>query len=134
MKVAGTMIRRDEVEFFLRLHGMWEGIIALPPPPDPPYDIETMEPLAAPPKWGWTDEAEAPPAEWWAGEEPAWHCHSAIAHGQIAKPHCRGRRRRHKPQSSRSMRSGCSCSTAIQTPATDGRSTPPTKSPSSHLH
>ena len=34
------MIRREEVEFFLRLHGMWEGIIALPPPPDPPYDIE----------------------------------------------------------------------------------------------
>ena len=28
MKVAGTMIRREEVEFFLRLHDMWEGIIA----------------------------------------------------------------------------------------------------------
>ncbi len=51
---------------------MWEGIIALPPPPDPPYDIETMEPLAIPPQWGWTDEAEAPPPEWWIGEEPAW--------------------------------------------------------------
>ncbi len=58
MKVAGTMIRREEVEFFLRLHGMWEGIIALPPPPDPPYDIETMEPLAIPPQWGWTDGFE----------------------------------------------------------------------------
>ena len=33
MKVAGTMIRREEIEFFLRLHGLWEGIIALPPPP-----------------------------------------------------------------------------------------------------
>lgn len=32
MKVTGTMIRRDEVEFFLRLHGLWEGLIALPPP------------------------------------------------------------------------------------------------------
>ena len=31
-----------------------------------------MEPLAAPSQWGWTDEAEAPPAEWWTGEEPAW--------------------------------------------------------------
>ena len=100
MKVAGTMIRQEEVEFFLRLHGMWEGIIALPPPPDPPYDIEkrrgseafwtqakpepagrarqagranqTMEPLAAPPQWGWTDETEAPPPEWWSGVEPAW--------------------------------------------------------------
>ncbi|MFT4547261.1 MAG: hypothetical protein ACI8XO_001018 [Verrucomicrobiales bacterium] len=60
MKVAGTMIRREEVEFFLRFHGMWEGIIALQPLPDPPYDIETMEPLAIPPQWGWTDEAEAP--------------------------------------------------------------------------
>lgn len=34
------MIRRDEVEFFLRLHGLWEGIIALPPPPRPPFDIK----------------------------------------------------------------------------------------------
>jgi len=77
-----------------------EGIIALPPPPDPPYDIEkrrgigsvldageagarrvsppggranqTMEPLAIPPQWGWTDEVEAPPPEWWTGEETAW--------------------------------------------------------------
>ena len=31
MKTAGTMMRRDEVEFFLRLHGLWEGIITLPP-------------------------------------------------------------------------------------------------------
>jgi len=38
MKVVGTMIRRDELEFFLRLHGLWEGIIALPPPPDPPFE------------------------------------------------------------------------------------------------
>jgi hypothetical protein len=40
MKNAGIMIRRSEVEFFLRLHGLWEGIISLPPPPDPPFDIE----------------------------------------------------------------------------------------------
>jgi hypothetical protein len=31
-----------------------------------------MEPLAAPPQWGCTDEAEAPPAECWIGKEPAW--------------------------------------------------------------
>jgi hypothetical protein len=47
MKTAGTMVRRGEVEFFLRLHGLWEGVIALPPPPRPPFDIETMEPLGA---------------------------------------------------------------------------------------
>lgn len=45
MKVIGTMIRRSEVEFFLRLHGLWEAIVALPPPPDPPFDIDTMEPI-----------------------------------------------------------------------------------------
>ena len=39
---------------------------------DPPYDIETMEPLATPPQWGWTDEAEASLPEWWIGKEPAW--------------------------------------------------------------
>ncbi|HRE00073.1 MAG TPA: amidase family protein, partial [Ilumatobacteraceae bacterium] len=36
-----------EVEFFLRLHGLWEGVVALPPPPEPPFDIETMEPKIA---------------------------------------------------------------------------------------
>lgn len=34
MKTVGTMIRRDEVEFFLRFHGLWKGITALPPPHD----------------------------------------------------------------------------------------------------
>ena len=72
MKVIGTMIRREEVEFFLRLHGLWEGIIALPPPPAPPFDIDTMEALDVPSQWGWSDEIEAPPADWWLGEEPAW--------------------------------------------------------------
>ena len=40
MNVVGTMIRRAEVEFFLRLHGLWEAIVALPPPPEPPFDVE----------------------------------------------------------------------------------------------
>jgi hypothetical protein len=61
MKSAGTIIRRGEVEFFLRLHGLWLGAIDLPPPPDPPFDIETMEPLDVPPEWGWDpDTWEAP--------------------------------------------------------------------------
>ena len=48
MKVTGTMTRREEVEFFLRLHGLWQGIIHLPRPPPPPFDIETMEPIEPP--------------------------------------------------------------------------------------
>jgi hypothetical protein len=43
MKNAGKMLRREEIEFFLRLHGLWEGVLSLPPPPDPPYDIESIE-------------------------------------------------------------------------------------------
>ncbi len=35
-------------EFFLRLHGLWEGIVTLPRPPPPPFDIETMEPIEPP--------------------------------------------------------------------------------------
>jgi len=72
MKNAGTMMRRDEVEFFLRLHGLWEGILALPPPPRPPFDIETMEPLDVPPHWGWSDEIEPPPEDWWRGDDLEW--------------------------------------------------------------
>ena len=71
MKTAGTMMRRDEVEFFLQLHGLWEGILSLPPPPSPPFDIETMEPLDVPPQWGWSDEIEAPPEDWWRGADQA---------------------------------------------------------------
>lgn len=48
MKVAGTFLRPEEVEFFLRLHGLWEPIIDIPPPLDPPYDIETMESIPPP--------------------------------------------------------------------------------------
>lgn len=70
MKVAETMIRREEVQFFLQLHGLWEGIIALPPPPPPPFDIETMEPLDLPPQWGWSDDIEPPPPDWWLGATP----------------------------------------------------------------
>jgi hypothetical protein len=66
------MVRRDEVEFFLRLHGLWEGIIALPPPPRAPYDIETMEQFDVPSQWGWSGEIEPPSEDWWPGEEAAW--------------------------------------------------------------
>jgi hypothetical protein len=48
MRPVRTHLRPGEVEFFLRLHGLWEGIIHLPRPPPPPFDIETMEPIEPP--------------------------------------------------------------------------------------
>jgi hypothetical protein len=36
------------VELLLPLHGLWEGVVSLPRPPPPPYDIETMESIGAP--------------------------------------------------------------------------------------
>jgi hypothetical protein len=29
-------------QFFLRLHGLWEGIVTIPRPPPPPFDIERL--------------------------------------------------------------------------------------------
>ena len=48
MKPVRQVIHREEIEFFLRLHGLWEGLIQLPRPPPPPFDIETMEPIEPP--------------------------------------------------------------------------------------
>ena len=48
MKPVRKVLRREEIEFFLRLHGLWEGIIHLPRPPPPPFDIDTMEPIEPP--------------------------------------------------------------------------------------
>jgi hypothetical protein len=48
MRPVRQVIRKEEIEFFLRLHGLWEGFIQLPRPPPPPFDIETMEPLEPP--------------------------------------------------------------------------------------
>ena len=47
LKAVRKVIRREEIQFFLRLHGLWEGIIQLPHPP-PPFDIDTTE-LIEPP-------------------------------------------------------------------------------------
>ncbi len=59
-----TFHRSGEIEFFLRLHGLWEGIIDIPPPPDPPFDIETFEPIEPP--WQaireWIPDDDADPA------------------------------------------------------------------------
>jgi len=43
-----SISRPEAVEFFLRLHGLWEGLVNLPPPPDPPFDIDTLEPINPP--------------------------------------------------------------------------------------
>jgi hypothetical protein len=48
MKAVSKVIRREEIEFFLRLHGLWEGLIHLARPPPPPFDIDTMEPIEPP--------------------------------------------------------------------------------------
>jgi hypothetical protein len=50
MKPVRKILRREEIEFFLRLQGLWEGVIQLPrpPPPPPPFDIETMEHIEPP--------------------------------------------------------------------------------------
>jgi len=75
MKVRRTLTRPEEIEFFLRLHGMWEGIIDIPPPPEPPYDIETMEPIRVPVLWCWAEEQDSPTLDashvpWQAPELP----------------------------------------------------------------
>ena len=63
MKVTVTMIRHEEIEFFLRLHNLWEGILAIPPPPDPPFDVETMEPIRTPPEYSWWKPEASDPAQ-----------------------------------------------------------------------
>lgn len=68
MKNKGKMLRREEIEFFLRLHGLWEGIISLAPPSF--YDVESLEPLDVPPVWLWAGETEAPPPIWWECGSP----------------------------------------------------------------
>lgn len=50
-------MRRSEVEFFLRLHGLREGVVASPSPPEPPLRIEPMEPIEAPPRAIWAMDA-----------------------------------------------------------------------------
>lgn len=64
MRPVRAFIRPDEIEFFLRLHGLWEGIIQLPRPPPPPFDIDTMEPIEPP----WQAIKE------WIADAPLWPC------------------------------------------------------------
>ncbi len=48
MRVVDAFFLPGEIEFFLRLHNLWEPVIDIPPPPLPPFDIETFEPIEPP--------------------------------------------------------------------------------------
>jgi hypothetical protein len=85
MKVMRPVLKCEEVEFFLRLHGLWEGLVNLPRPP-PPFDIETMEPIEPPwqaikewipddePDLDWFNRPRNPnePDPDWFDQTPTW--------------------------------------------------------------
>jgi hypothetical protein len=56
MRRVETIFRPEEIEFFLRLLGLWEALISLPPPPEPPFDIEKRRGSEA----FWTQAKPAP--------------------------------------------------------------------------
>ena len=64
MKIKRPVLRREEVEFFLRLHGLWEGVVHLPRPPPPPFDIENLQRIVPP----WRAIKE------WIAVAPLWPC------------------------------------------------------------
>jgi hypothetical protein len=64
MKVMRPILRREEVKFFLQLHGLWEGLVCLPRPPPPPFDIESLRRIEPP----WTAIKE------WIAAAPLWPC------------------------------------------------------------
>jgi hypothetical protein len=57
MRIVDPFFRSDIIELFLRLHGLWEGVIDIPSQPEPPFDIATFEPIE-PPAPGTQDDAE----------------------------------------------------------------------------
>jgi hypothetical protein len=75
MRRVETLIQPEKIEFFLRLMGMWEGLINIPPPPDPPFDIETFEPIEPPwhaiKQWIPADDDEVVAG----GSDPGWAAH-----------------------------------------------------------
>jgi hypothetical protein len=87
MTVARPLLRREEIEFFLRLHGLWEGATGIPPPPDPPYDIDTMEPVPGAPPWLRAgDRAETDEPAWLAPELPLGDGRTLVLDGDAAPP------------------------------------------------
>mgnify|MGYP006904096891 CR=1 FL=1 len=49
-----------------------QAIAALPPPPDPPFDIDTMEPIEVPPHAIWRDAFEEFGPDRWTEADSAW--------------------------------------------------------------
>jgi hypothetical protein len=86
MQLAGAIKRSEQIEFFLRLHSLWEGVIQLARPPPPPFDIKTMEPIEPPwqaikewipddePDLDWFNRPRNPsePDPDWFDQTPAW--------------------------------------------------------------
>ena len=85
MKLVALVRRPEQIEFFLRLYGLWEGVIDIPPPPKPPFDIETFEPIEPPwqaikewipddePNLDWFNQPRKQPSE----PNPDWFDQSA---------------------------------------------------------
>jgi hypothetical protein len=91
MKPVRQVIHREEVEFFLRLHGLWEGIIQLPRPPPPPFDIDTMEPIEPP----WQAIKE------WIAAAPLWPCGQQDPPPDLVSTMCRKNAAKAFPTTSR---------------------------------
>jgi hypothetical protein len=89
MRPVCTFIRREEIQFFLRLYGLWEGIIHLPRPPPPPFDIETMEPIEPP----WVAIKE-----WIPDDEPDLNWFNQERDPTGAEPECFDQSPNWKPQ------------------------------------
>ena len=45
------------------MEGVQEGLLAIPPPPGPPFDVETMEPIRTPPEYQWWKPEASDPAQ-----------------------------------------------------------------------
>jgi len=85
MKLVALVRRPEQIEFFLRLYGLWEGVIDIPPPPKPPFDIETFEHIEPPwqaikewipddePNLDWFNQPRKQPSE----PNPDWFDQSA---------------------------------------------------------
>jgi hypothetical protein len=85
-KLFGATRCPQQVEFLLRLHGLWGGIIQLPRPSPPPFDIEIMEPIEPPwqaikewipddePDLDWFNRPRKPnvPDPDWFDQTPTW--------------------------------------------------------------
>ena len=86
MKIMRPVLRREEVEIFLRLHGLWEGVVNLPRPPPPPFDIENLQRIEPP----WRAIKE-----WIPDDEPDLDCFNHPRPIQISLTKTGSTRRRH---------------------------------------